>query len=81
MGELPQGWSLMYLGSVSFQLQSQDPHHGDDGGTGVFVPFYLKLPGIFWRGKSISGSLQSQWPLEKKKVTELPGTNPWVEKG
>lgn len=81
MGELPQGWSLMYLGSVSFQLQSQDPHHGDDGGTGVFVPFYLKLPGIFWRGKVNLRVSAKPVALGKKMVTELPGTNPGVEKG
>lgn len=28
------GWDL---GSVSFQLRSQDPHHGDYGGTGAFA--------------------------------------------
>lgn len=66
------------LGSVLFHLCSQDSH---EGGTGAFIPFYLKLPRIPWRGKSIPGSPAKPVALGKRgdkgPGTDVQGQNPW----
>lgn len=82
MGELPKGWSQDVILALFFQLCSQDSHHYD-GGTGAFIPFYLKLPRIPWRGKSIPGSPAKPVALGKggdKGLGDRPsGTKPLGE--
>lgn len=87
MGELPEGWSRdvilpLFPSScaawifIRVMVVALEP----SSLLGHWVPFYLKLPGISWRGRSNPGSSAKPVSLGKRG-DKGPGDRPSGTKG